>query len=126
MTYTGVLATIFTGIEPAVALSLACVPFLRPLTRNRNHPSASSDSPYASSKGGMSKDRSGNHRRAFKALDDDSSEIQLQPLGSDSLKYEAEVSPGREPPASLSGESAAGAIFVKKDWDVATGRRPGS
>jgi hypothetical protein len=126
MTYTGVLATIFTGIEPAVALSLACVPFLRPLIRSRNNASTGSDSQYARSSKGISKGSSGS-RGAFKALDDDSSEIQLQPLGSDSLKYEAEVSPGgrgEEPP--VASTESAGAIFVKKDWDVVTGRRPGS
>ncbi|PVI05356.1 hypothetical protein DM02DRAFT_584324 [Periconia macrospinosa] len=31
MTYTGVLATILSGLEPAVAIALACIPQMRPL-----------------------------------------------------------------------------------------------
>ncbi|KAK4121770.1 hypothetical protein N657DRAFT_576470 [Parathielavia appendiculata] len=140
MTYTGVLATIFTGIEPSVALSLACVPFLRPLTRvnkyntKSGHSTGSENSQYGGStlrSGGRNKVPSAlsGNRAPFKELHDDSSEIQLQPLGSDSLKYEAEVSQeheqeGRKPPTSA--ESAAGAIVVKKSWNVVPGTRPGS
>lgn len=126
MTYTGVLATIFTGIEPAVALSLACVPFLRPLIRGAHKAGSGSDSQYASSalRSEGPSGVGGAGSRAFKELHDDSSEIQLRPLGgSDSLKYEAEVGHGQAvtpPPA----ESAAGAILVKKDWDVVSGTRP--
>ncbi|KAK4102572.1 hypothetical protein N658DRAFT_423405 [Parathielavia hyrcaniae] len=159
MTYTGVLATIFTGIEPSVALSLACVPFLRPLTRahrrqqqqhgkaGAGHSTGSDGSQYGGSTlrsgGGKSKappSGLGGNRAPFKELTDDSSEIQLQPLGSDQLKYEAEVSrqereeeehdddeereKGRGP--QTSGELTAGAIVVKKSWNVVPGTRPGS
>ncbi|KAK4032018.1 hypothetical protein C8A01DRAFT_20849 [Parachaetomium inaequale] len=119
MTYTGVLATIFTGVEPSIALSLACVPFLRPLIR-RNNPSTGSDSPYGS-RNLRGKGTSGTADRPFKELNDDSSEIQLRPLGSDSLKYEAEVSPGHKQPTDSSGT-----ILVKKGWNVVSGSRPAS
>ncbi len=123
MTYTGVLSTIFTGIEPSVALSLACVPFLRPLIRGKNISGSSKDnSQYASSalrSNGLSET---GRSRGFKELQDDSSEIQLRPMGSDSPKYEADVSQGEGKQPSESG----GAILVKKDWTVVSGTRPGS
>ena len=118
MTYTGVLATLFTGIEPAVALSLACIPFLRPLLKG-NKLSTRADSQYASGKlrsTGLSE--SGN--RPFKELNDDSSEIQLRPMGSDSLKYEAEVTQGQ-----MQTTEDVGGIVVNKRWNVVSGARPG-
>ncbi|KAL2139585.1 hypothetical protein VTI28DRAFT_4957 [Corynascus sepedonium] len=120
MTYTGVLATIFTGIEPSIALSLACVPFLRPLLRRGNKlMSTGHDSQYASG-GSTLRSRQGLSSRPFKELNDDSSETQLQPLGPDSLKYEAEVSnQGPRQPVNTSG----GAIVVNKQWNVVTGTR---
>ncbi|KAK4238353.1 hypothetical protein C8A03DRAFT_33647 [Achaetomium macrosporum] len=139
MTYTGVLATIFTGIEPAVALSLACVPFLRPLIYkgNNNTLSMGSDnSQYASGgsttlrskQGGGPSGRTGRGGGPFKEFNDndDSSEIQLRPMeGSGELKYEAEVSPGGRGGPTPTGP-AEGAIMVKKGWDVVSGTRPGS
>lgn len=122
MTYTGVLATIFTGIEPSIALSLACVPFLRPLIRGKNV-STGTNSQYTNSNL-RSKDLTGSGNRAFKELNDDSSEIQLQPMGSDQLKYEAEVVQDGQKQGE--GAKSGGAILVKKGWDVVSGTRPGS
>ena len=123
MTYTGVLATIFTGIEPSVALSLACVPFLRPLIRGKKAAGSGTDnSQYASStlrNTGLSET---GRSRKFKELQDDSSEIQLRPMGSDSPKYEADISQVEEKLPSESG----GAILVKKGWTVVSGSRPES
>ena len=122
MTYTGVLSTIFTGIEPSVALSLACVPFLRPLIRGKKGKGTGTDnSQYASStlrNTGLSET---GRSRGFKELHDDSSEIQLRPMGSDSPKYEADVSQGEGKQPAGSG----GAILVKKGWTVVSGDRPG-
>lgn len=120
MTYTGVLATIFTGIEPAVALSLACVPFLRPLIKG-NTVSTGTDSSYAR-RTIRSKGQSGSASRPFKELNDDSSEVQLQPLGSESLRYEAEAGREHTPP----GGKKTGSIVVKKGWDVVSRERPES
>ncbi len=118
MTYTGVLSTIFTGIEPAIALSLACIPFLRPLISGGKLRSTGMDSPYPSRTLG-SKAPSGSANRQFKELSDDSSEVQLQPLGNDALKYEAEVSRDKQPTPST------GAILVSKGWNIVTsGTKP--
>ena len=38
MTYEGVLATVLSGLEPAVAIVLACVPLMRPLFGRSRHP----------------------------------------------------------------------------------------
>lgn len=133
MTYTGVLATVFTGIEPAVALSLACVPFLRPLVVKRNNLSTglgSSSSPYASRTLGSKGPSSGSAKRPFEELnDDDSSEDQLRRLGtsttSDSPKYEAGVGPGSGHKQPTRTEPT-GSILVKKAWGVVSGTRPAS
>jgi hypothetical protein len=147
MTYTGVLATIFTGIEPAVALSLACVPFLRPLIyrngNNNNISTGSDNSQYASRSGDSTTLRSKQHGDPLRGRrgkggggpsskeqhhddNDDSSEIQLRPLeGSGELRYEAEVSPGGRRGPTPPG-STEGAIMVRKGWDVVSGARPGS
>ncbi|KAL2176552.1 uncharacterized protein P884DRAFT_300442 [Thermothelomyces heterothallicus CBS 202.75] len=148
MTYTGVLATIFTGVEPSVALSVACVPFLRPLigrgggggggvgkgtgtgtgtggsssyahahahdSRRRRYGSGSGSGAGSALRGaGRSRQQEG-----FKELHDDSSEIQLRPVGADSPKYEADAAPENRQPTS---ESADGIIVVKKGWNVVSG-----
>ncbi|KAJ4302526.1 hypothetical protein N0V88_002675 [Collariella sp. IMI 366227] len=118
MTYIGILATMFTGIEPAVALSLACVPFLRPLIRG-NLDASRSDNQYAS--GALSNGTSWGGSRALKELNDHSSEIQLRPVEIEALKYEAEVGPGQKQTPENEG-----AILVSKRWDVVSGARPGS
>ncbi|KAK3360601.1 integral membrane protein [Lasiosphaeria hispida] len=125
MTYTGVLATIFTGVEPAVALSLACIPFLRPLIKGNALRSTGVDSPYPSRTLG-SKGPSGSASRPFKELSDDSSEVQLQPLGSESLKYEAEVSREEGHKGHKQPTTSTGAILVSKGWNIVSGTRPGS
>ncbi|KAK1834593.1 hypothetical protein QBC39DRAFT_252092 [Podospora conica] len=115
MTYTGVLATVLTGMEPSIALSLACIPFLRPLVRGALGSSAA-DSRYASHALG-SKNLGGS--RPFKEMSDDASEVQLQPMGSDTAsKYEAEAT--RETPqAHKQSFGSSGAILVSKGWTVA-------
>ena len=122
MTYTGVLATIFTGVEPSVALSLACVPFLRPLIKTNKASADSGDNSQYASSTLRSNGLSGTGRsRPFKELHDDSSEIQLRPMGDGSPKYEADIGHGQEQPVE-----SAGAIHVRKDWNVSSGARPGS
>src|SRR4051794_10623647 len=73
MTYTGVLATILTGMEPSIALSLACIPFLRPLVKRGALGSTGTDSRYASHTLG-SKGPTGS--QGFKDISDNSSEVQ--------------------------------------------------
>lgn len=117
MTYTGVLATIFTGIEPAVALSLACVPFLRPLVKGRNDQTQSS-TPSAS-RMVRSTGKSAGGSGPFKELSDDSSELQLHPMGGECIDYEAEVSSGRQ----QTGGGSKGSVTVRKEWNIVSVER---
>ncbi|KAK8091845.1 hypothetical protein PG997_002206 [Apiospora hydei] len=78
-TGTGLLAFLFSTVEIGVAVSLACVPFLRPLFRgtfgssNRSHPSPESAYSYSKKGSGSSKPRS----QGFNEL---GSDIQLSPV----------------------------------------------
>ncbi|KAI4592690.1 hypothetical protein KJ359_010592 [Pestalotiopsis sp. 9143b] len=82
-TGTGLLAFLFSTVEIAVAVSLACVPFLRPFFRGTFGGSSADNSKYktnasyAFSNTGTKVYRS----RGFKELDDNNgSEVQLQPV----------------------------------------------
>jgi len=87
MTYTGVLATILSGLEPAVAIVLACIPLMRPLFGKSNHATRSSFDHDSSKKTSLfSKKGSRRHddpTATFSELVDDndaSSQIELQPV----------------------------------------------
>jgi len=117
MTYTGVLATILTGMEPSIALSLACIPFLRPLVRRSAFGSSGPDSGYSSHALG-SKVAAGS--RPFKEISDDSSEVQLQPMGSENgFKCDTEVHTEDGPKGHKQPAESTGAILVSKGWTVA-------
>ncbi|KAI4649078.1 uncharacterized protein J4E78_008596 [Alternaria triticimaculans] len=87
MTYTGVLATILSGLEPAVAIVLACIPLMRPLFSKSNNATRSSFD-YDSSKKTSLFSKKGNRRHkdptaTFSELVDDndaSSQIEMQPV----------------------------------------------
>lgn len=130
MTYTGVLATILTGIEPAVALSLSCVPFLRPLIKGRSMDTTantSGDNSDLRTFGASSNSRKTN-RSDFKELDshnDNSSEVQLHPMDPMGNKgvSSAEVGHddldrGQTPAVGDGGEF----IVVKNSWHVVSGK----
>lgn len=82
-TGTGLLAFLFSTVEIGVAVSLACVPFLRPLFRgtfgssNRSNPTPGSAYAFSKKGTGSSKPRS----QGFNELGDDGgSDIQLSPV----------------------------------------------
>ncbi|KAM0335545.1 hypothetical protein ACHAQA_000593 [Verticillium albo-atrum] len=82
MTHSGVVATLLSGLEPSVALALACVPFLRPLFGSAFE-SSQKGSSYANMKPNTDEYRKGSKRsetRDFQELQDDASEIQLRPV----------------------------------------------
>jgi hypothetical protein len=117
MTYTGVLATILTGMEPSIALSLACIPFLRPLVKRGLLGSSSPDSRYSSHALGSKVPTNG---RPFKEISDDSSEVQLQPMGSDNgFACDTEVGKDEGPKGHKQPAERTGAILVSKGWTVA-------
>lgn len=81
MTYSGVLATILSGLEPAIAIVLACIPLLRPLYKGRRSDSDTSQHYGSGNTSGLfSKKSNIKDDYSLTVLDDDSSEIQLQPI----------------------------------------------
>jgi hypothetical protein len=118
MTYSGVVATVFSGIEPTVALILACVPFLRPLFgKSSNESPASQYNLSDGTHGGYSKKVTGSSQnRTFEELDDDSSEIQLQPVPADS-KFYVSASPDHTNSA-YDHKLTSKSITIQTKWEV--------
>lgn len=127
MTHNGVLATILSGLEPAIAIALACLPLLRPLLGRKNSGKNASTYGYGSSTGSglHSKKATRSGSRPFTELDEDhednpdsdgSSQIQLQPV---KPPYEVKVSPrsGTTRSKSLASVNTQ-AILVKTSWEV--------
>ncbi|KAF2111379.1 hypothetical protein BDV96DRAFT_614721 [Lophiotrema nucula] len=80
MTYSGVLATILSGLEPAVAIALACVPLMRPLFPSHRRRNNTKSSHYNYSSGGDSGLYSSKSKRgAVELASDGDSEVELQP-----------------------------------------------
>lgn len=114
MTYTGVLATILSGLEPAVAIALACIPLLRPLYKSRTT-EISLSRYYGSSEASefLSKKGSKYNNRPFDALDD---EIQLQPVQPiHNVKVTATVDTGSK---NLLAMTKPNAITIDTRWEV--------
>ncbi|KAE9994256.1 hypothetical protein EG327_000101 [Venturia inaequalis] len=113
MTYTGVLATILSGLEPSVAIALACVPLCRPLWRSR--PSKTKDSQYEYGNSRNTPLYPNRHRqdasRRLDTLDDSSSELQLQPSDTDAVRTVIHPGGKRKGPGGH-------AIVVEKRWEV--------
>ncbi|KAH7131010.1 integral membrane protein [Dactylonectria macrodidyma] len=77
MTHSGLIATIFSGLEPSVALALSCVPYLRPYFGGTFR---SPKNTY-NSDGVIRSNKASNNSRPFEELNDDaSSEVQLRPI----------------------------------------------
>lgn len=113
MTYAGVLATILSGLEPSVAIALACVPLIRPLIRSR---SSKQNSVYEYGSSHNNPLYPNQHRRdASRKLDtlddDDSSDIQLQPADADTVRTVIH-------PAGKSKGTSGQTIVVEKRWEV--------
>ncbi|PSN59357.1 hypothetical protein BS50DRAFT_626789 [Corynespora cassiicola Philippines] len=119
MTYTGVLATMLSGLEPSVAIALACLPLLRPLCVSRK---AHQHSGYDYGSGGDSELYSGKDRksssRPFTELNDndDSSEVQLTPM-KPVQNVQVSTSPENNSDRSV-GLPVAQAITVERRWEV--------
>ena len=118
MTYDGVLATVLSGIEPAVSIVLACLPLLRPLLGRRKSRKSGYDYGSSGGSGLYSKQVTRSANGPFAELDDDrddtdnSSEVQLQPIkpvqANTSAKQKEHVSP----------KLSLAAINVEKRFEV--------
>lgn len=111
MTYSGVLATVLSGLEPAVAIALACIPLLRPLYKSRSTGLGASQ--YTKDSTGLTK--KGRNGR-FDTLNENSSELQLQPVKPDHHVKVSALSDGRSE-RSFSMVDPGG-ITVDKRWEV--------
>ena len=123
MTYEGVLATLLSGLEPAVAIALACIPLMRPLLGHRGGASPSRTG-YDYSGSGTSGLYSGKKGRSpagsramntFTELGDDaddgsnSSVVQLQPIKPGGHEVRVEVFPdARGRPSSERNNGTSG------------------
>lgn len=122
MPYSGTLTTILSGMEPAIAIVLACVPLMRPIFKKFSSRADSSRMGYNTGElsGGYIKQKagsrkhSGNTTEPFEDDDDNDSQIQLQPVdvskaGSSTISHNPE---GPEIP------HYSRAITIKKSWAV--------
>lgn len=139
VTYSGLLAFLASTIEIAVAISIACLPFLRVLWRSSpaNSTKGSSANNYHLGSGGFGSEYArpgsalhfcrGSRRHeseGFGHLRDDSSEIQLRPVAEGQIGQDTRISAG--PNAVASDEEAGykcpgkGGLVVKVEtrWDV--------
>lgn len=124
MPYEGVLATVLSGLEPAVAIVLACVPLLRPLFGKSRH-SIDTGYQYASSnKTNFTLKKSRAHgldpTATFSELTDgtnNSSQIELRPVeGVQRVCISSDEERKKEPcPAGNR------VISVEKKWEVRSG-----
>ncbi|KAH7394443.1 hypothetical protein BKA66DRAFT_411077 [Pyrenochaeta sp. MPI-SDFR-AT-0127] len=124
MTHSGVLATILSGLEPAVAIALACIPLMRPLWGKKAPESKGSSYVYDSSNQGGSYPKKGNRRTSLGATgtftelvydNDDSSEIQLQPVRP---KRSVSIIAAAENKSDQSLPSPNQAITIEKKWEI--------
>jgi hypothetical protein len=130
ITYSIPLANIFSGLEPSLAVILACVPLLRPLLGRAGGDSNINATPYQASgpsgRGKINTDQ-------FDPLDDDSSHVQLNPVDGkhhvdtstfqrdqDNSKFARVVEDLEMGPKKLRighGKTGSG-ISVKREWEV--------
>ncbi|KAH9903597.1 hypothetical protein F4778DRAFT_91226 [Xylariomycetidae sp. FL2044] len=120
VTYTMPEAVLFSALEPCLAITLACVPVLRPLLGGRY-------SPTGTAQFGATTVKNPKEDRGFNKLNDDSSIKRLRP---DPTQYDANVVSKDGSPSlteSGGGEDVPGAadlelgtIKIKKAWAVET------
>lgn len=131
ITYSLPPANIFSGLEPSMAVILACIPLLRPLL-GRNTYSNGTSGATGDLKGRLtpstaldSKLTAEDRKRPFEPLEDDSSQYRLRPMGP---KHQAEVLAGVKTMSvnsSMVGsdsmeerEITERSIKVKSQWEV--------
>ena len=122
ITYSLPPANIFSGLEPSVAVTLACVPLLRPLLGCSKY-SSNGTGGYASGSGTPSKalEIEAGDSRPFEPLTDDSSQYRLRPLGPN---HHAEIQSTAKPANSRSSSDleldGPEGILVRSQWKVAS------
>jgi hypothetical protein len=123
ITYTIPRPNIFSGVEPCLAVALACVPMMRPLLgRSVYTPDGSGRMPVKAPKQSTGSKPPGSD--GFQQLKDESSQLWLRPMGP---KYNVGVAvQDRESQESLARETrleeqtppGSGGISMKQEWAV--------
>lgn len=117
ITYSIPSANIFSGLEPSVAVILACIPLLRPLL-GRHKGSTDGPSRYgASSTPSQALELKSKDARHFEPLSDDSSQYRLRPVGPKHLADVRTTTPTGRGSSDFEDEDANG-ITVSKRWKV--------
>lgn len=126
ITYSSAEAYVWSAVEPGLAITLACVPLLRPLLGGKH-------SATGTTLNTMPKPRTGTSPRtnnAFQRIHDESSEYHLQPVGPKDAGYASGTETTREGNAGGASETssmteapseaaAAGvAVEVEREWRV--------
>ena len=115
---------IFSGLEPCLAVTLACVPVLRPLLGKMK----STVSGSALSSGKLSSGKFNSKNNKFEPLNDDSSQYQLRPVGpkhvaSARAQQRSSWSGHSSDPEATTANGAPGNVVVEQEWKVAAERR---
>lgn len=125
MTHSGVLATILSGIEPSVAIALACIPLLRPLWGRSESDSKSSGYDFSngsSKKSNMYSSRSKTRDHdPIDTVDDTSSEIYLRPVKAEHSTKTSTSRVVEENPCGkkhVNGPEGPNTITVERRWEV--------
>ncbi|KAK5661575.1 hypothetical protein OQA88_9670 [Cercophora sp. LCS_1] len=110
-------------MEPSVAVTLACIPLLRPLL-GRSKYSTDGTAGYATGNATPSKalELETGDGRPFQPLTDDSSQYRLRPLGPKHLTEVRSTTNKSTGSARGSSDSEHGGITVRAEWDVSTGK----
>lgn len=116
MTWSGLLATIFSGLEPAVAISLACVPFLRPIFDTKQDGQTPSNYYVPEGSDQFSKGNRSDSGRPFQELDD-ASDIQLQPVKAES-DFRISINTSSEGKDATNQSAQPNGITVYTKWEV--------
>ncbi|KAH9900526.1 integral membrane protein [Xylariomycetidae sp. FL2044] len=117
MPYSGLKATVFSGLEPSIALALACVPFLRPYFGSTFRSPKNTSYNLEGSKSQQPSKRSGGSRRfQVIAVNDNASyasDLQLQPM-----KGVGDTHIAAEEGGGAFREIRSHSITVHKEWEV--------
>lgn len=119
ITYSEIWARVFSALECSVAVSLSCIPLLRPLLGRGTYSKGGTAEFQATSWRGSRPTISGRRtRNVFERMDDDSLELELRPNGpehrADVVHHKGVNATGGIRPTSGSEDN----IMVSHEWNV--------
>jgi hypothetical protein len=124
LTYSMPSANIFSGLEPSVAVTLACIPLLRPLL-GRNKGSSGGPTPYGSHTPSKALELKSKEGGEFLPLSDDSSQYRLRPVGPKHSADASAVERSTSRTSDMEADEYEG-ITVRSQWAVESSKRNSS